>query len=47
MVVVDGSEGEQYDNFLRGGKVIFNSPDAIYYLAEIGKRIYLVEDTIR
>jgi hypothetical protein len=48
-VVVDGNEGKKYDGLLGGGnKVIFDSPDAFHYLAEIGfERIYLVEETIR
>jgi hypothetical protein len=52
-VVVDGNEGKKYDGFLNivsgpgGNRVIFDSPDAFHYLAEIGfERIYLVEERI-
>lgn len=34
-VVVDGNEGKRYDSLLRGGnRVVFDSPDALHYLAE-------------
>jgi hypothetical protein len=46
---VDGKEGKQYDGIITvyGGKIIFNSPDSLYYLAGKGTSIYLVEEVIK
>ncbi|HDQ00517.1 MAG TPA: hypothetical protein ENN22_15225 [bacterium] len=48
-VVVDGKEEKQYDGIvtLGGGRVIFDSPDSLHYLAFKGSSIYLVEERIR
>ena len=48
-VVVDGKEEKQYDGIvtLGGGRVIFDSPDSLHYLAIKGSSIYLVEERIR
>ena len=47
-VVVDGEEGKQYDGIvtLGGGKIIFDSPDSLHYLASKGNSVYLVEERI-
>jgi Tol biopolymer transport system component len=55
LVVLDGVEGKSYDGMFTPGypsdqwrpRVIFDSPDSLYYIARIGKSIYLVEETIR
>jgi roadblock/LC7 domain-containing protein len=48
-VVVDGLEGEQYDEIVTvgGGRIIFDSPDSLHYLAVKGNRVYLVEEILR
>jgi hypothetical protein len=49
-VVVDGKEGKQYVGIvtLGGGRIIFDSPDRLHYLAEKdGGGIYLVEEHIK
>lgn len=48
-VVVDGEEGKQYDGIVAegGGRIIFDSPDSLHYLAAKGKDIYLVEERIK
>ena len=46
-VVVDGKEGRQYDTLLVGGKIVFDSPDGLHYLASKGSEIYLVEEKIK
>jgi dipeptidyl aminopeptidase/acylaminoacyl peptidase len=50
VVVVDGKEEKKYDGIvtLGGGRVIFDSPDSLHYLAiEKGNKIYLVEEAIK
>jgi len=47
VVVVDGVEGKEYDIFLRGTKLIFDSAHTLHYLAVRGNRIYLVEEQLR
>ncbi len=49
LVVVDGVEGKQYDGIvsLGGGRIIFDSPDSLHYLALRDNSVYLVEDKIR
>jgi hypothetical protein len=44
-VVVDGIAGRLYDGILtiRGGRIVFDSPDILHFLAAIGKGIFLVE----
>ena len=49
-IVVDGKEGKQYDGFIAarfGGKVVFDTPDSLHYLAIKGSSIYLVEEKRR
>ncbi len=43
-VVVDGEEGKQYDGIVKGGGPIFDSPDRLHYLANVGSQIFLVEE---
>ena len=47
-VVVDGKEGDYYNNIitLGGGRVAFDSPDSLHYLALRAKDIYLVEEMV-
>ena len=47
--VVDGQQGNQYDTIINvgGGKIVFDSPNRLHYLALRGNGIYLVEETIR
>jgi len=47
-VVVDGQEGKQYDAIVTGGggRIIFDSPDNLHYLALRGNSIYLVTERI-
>ena len=49
LVVVDGKEGRQYDDLFAwaGGRIVFNSPDGLHYLASEGNKIYLVEEKIK
>ncbi|MDW8026564.1 MAG: hypothetical protein RMK18_11970, partial [Armatimonadota bacterium] len=42
-VVVDGVEGKEYDCFLRGSKLVFDSPNRLHSLAVRGDKIFLVE----
>ena len=48
-VVVDGKEGKGYDGIVTigGGRIIFDSPDSLHYLATKGASIYLVEERIK
>ena len=48
LVVVDGVEGKQYGGIvnLGGGRIIFDSPDSLHYLAGKGNKFYLVEERI-
>ncbi len=47
-VVVDGEEGKEYDGFVGGGRIIFDSPDSLHHLALKGSSsIYLVEERIK
>jgi len=48
-VVVDAEEGSQYDDIVTraGGRIVFDSPDRLQYLARKGSRIYLVEERIK
>jgi hypothetical protein len=41
--VVDGHEGEKYDEIAKNKKNVFDSPDNFHYLAFKGSDIYLVE----
>jgi len=51
-VVVDGTEGKQYDELMVGtivpgrGVIIFDSPDSLHYLALKHNTVYLVEERI-
>lgn|GEM_PF-1342408 len=47
-VVVDGKEKKQYDAIvvLGRGKIVFDTPTSLHYLAQNGKSIYLVEENI-
>jgi hypothetical protein len=45
--VVDGREGQPYDHSVPGGRIIFDSPDRLHYLAAKGTDIYLVEERIK
>ncbi len=45
-VVVDGKEEKPYDGLVRGGRIIFDSPDSLHYLAWKGDDMYLVEEKI-
>ena len=50
LVVVDGVEGEEYDAVLSMGigKVIFDSPNSLHYLAvKGGNSIYLMEERLK
>jgi len=49
LVVVDGKEEKQYDGIvtLGGGRIIFDPPDSLHYLAAKGSGIYLVEERIK
>jgi len=42
-VVVDGEEGKGYDGFLRGSKLVFDSPNSFHGLARRGIEIFRVE----
>jgi hypothetical protein len=44
-VVVDGNEGKNYDDIVtRGeGKIVFDSPHSLHYLAQNNNSIYLVQ----
>ncbi|MDW8030185.1 MAG: hypothetical protein RMK94_17540, partial [Armatimonadota bacterium] len=42
-VVVDGVEGKGYDGFLRGSKLVFDSPNRLHSLATRGNEIFLVK----
>ena len=42
-VVVDGKEGKEYDGFLRGSKLVFDSPKSFHTLARRGDEIFRVE----
>jgi len=47
-VVMDGKEGKQYDGFLEGVRIIFDSPHTFHYLAiKESNNIYLVEEKIQ
>ena len=43
LVVVDGEEGKEYDGFLRGSKLVFDSPNSFHGLAFRGNRFFRVE----
>ena len=47
-VVVDGKEGKPYDGIITmgGGRIVFDSPDRLHYLAGEGEGVYLVEEKI-
>ena len=45
-VVIDGVDGRQFGGLLRGGKIVFSSPDTLYYLAARGSELYLVQEKI-
>jgi hypothetical protein len=47
LVVADGIEGKRYDGLLQGSRLVFDSPARLYYLAVMGNRIYLVQETIQ
>jgi hypothetical protein len=42
-VVVDGQEGKEYDDFLSGSKLVFDSPKSFHTLARRGNEIFRVE----
>jgi hypothetical protein len=42
-VVVDGQEGKEYDGFLSGSKLVFDSPSSLNTLALWNNEISLVE----
>ena len=42
-VVVDGKEGKEYDGFLLGSKLVFDSPKSFHTLARRGIEIFRVE----
>jgi tetratricopeptide (TPR) repeat protein len=48
IVVVDGKEGNPYDDIIVAGegKIIFDSPDSLHYLARKGTGIYLIEESL-
>ncbi len=55
-VVADGTEGKRYDSLIGrlawepepAGRIIFDSPDSLHYLAKKGNGIYLVgEDKVK
>ncbi len=47
-VVVDGKEGKKYDSIVtvNGGKIIFDSPDNLHYIALKDNSVYLVQERI-
>lgn len=47
-VVLNGKEGRRYDGIvgIGGGRLIFDSPESLHYLAQKGRSIYLVEEKI-
>jgi hypothetical protein len=47
-VVIDGEMGKQYEGIITryGGKLIFDAPDKLRYLALDGSKVYIVEETI-
>ncbi len=47
MVVVDGEEGKEYDGFLRGSKLVFDSPKLLHTLTLRGAEFFYVEVEIR
>ena len=44
LVVVDGREGNRYDNIQ--GSIIFDSPDQLHYIARKGNAFYLIEERL-
>jgi hypothetical protein len=48
-VVVDRTEGKHYDDIFvyGGGRIVFDSPDSLHYLAVMSGNIYLVEERLR
>lgn len=48
-LVVDGIVRTQYDSILTlgVGRIVFDTPDSLHYLAAMGNRIYLVETRLR
>jgi hypothetical protein len=47
-VVVDGKEGKAYARFLKGSRIVFDSPDSLHYLAvKNGRNVYLVEEKFK
>ena len=47
-VVIDGEKGKNYDDIILkyGGKLIFDTPEKLRYLAVDGNKIYIVEEII-
>jgi len=43
LVVVDGVEGKEYDGFLKGSRLVFDSPSQIHILAVRGDELLRVE----
>ena len=43
LVVVDGVEGKEYDGFLRGSRLVFDSPSQLHTLAGRGDEFLRVE----
>jgi hypothetical protein len=48
-LVVDQEEGKSYDAMITvgGGKVVFDTPHSLNYLAVKGNQIYLVEERVK
>jgi len=46
LVVVDGAEGKEYDTFLRGSRLVFDSPTALHGLAQRASEFFRVEVAI-
>lgn len=49
LVVIDRKEGKDYDDIVTdgGGKIIFDSPDSVHYLAVNADNIFLVEERLK
>jgi ankyrin repeat protein len=47
VVVVDAKEGKRRDGISLEGRIVFDSPDSLHYLALIGNAIYLVEESTK
>jgi hypothetical protein len=47
LVVVDGKEGKEYNGFLRGSKLVFDSPNSLHTLAFRIPEIFRVKVKIK